>query len=241
MDIEKPIRTTKEWFDMCPPTKGKLQWKDGRSAKETAKLWIGGAPAEFVELVKPFRVCIDIVSPEYNTNFDSYRGNGRNHDLLILDQGNEIVIGIESKVDESFSETISNQIKLAKIEVKKNLRSKSLQRIEELRKAVFGSIKDDQLDLRYQLLYGIAGVLSEARIQKYSKAIFVVQTFLSREMDSEKHRTNQMDLDKFVSNVSNGKNKIIHSGDLLGPFRVFGNAYIPDDIDLFIGKTDIKL
>jgi hypothetical protein len=240
LDISKPIRTTNEWFDLCPPAKGKTHWKSGRSAKETARHWLNGVPAEFEKLVRPLGVKIDIISPEYITNFDSY-DNGRNHDLLILDQGNEIVIGVESKVDEPFSKPLSTQISEAIKEVNKNPRSNQLRRIEELRKAIFGGENKDQLELKYQLIFGLASVLSEARIQKYSKAIFVVQTFLSDEMDSEEHRTNQRDLDKFLSYISKGKNKIIHNGDLLGPFRVAGNSFIPNDVDLYIGKVDIRI
>ena len=41
------IESLSEWFDKCPPQKGIAHWKDGRSAKETAKLWLSAIPAEF--------------------------------------------------------------------------------------------------------------------------------------------------------------------------------------------------
>jgi hypothetical protein len=236
-----PIRTTDEWFSKCPP-QGKLKhWVDGRSAKETAKHWINGAPTEFLNLVKPLGVCIDVVSPEHVTHFDKNGGNGRNHDLLILDQANKIVIGIESKVDESFGDTISEKIIDSEKEFKKNPNSKALQRIKDLRKAVFGKLDDKQLELRYQLLHGIAGVVAEAGIRKYSKALFVVQTFLSKEMDSVKHRTNQRDLDRFIEYLSKGQHKIIHNGDLLQIGQLPGNEFVARDIELYIGKIDIKI
>lgn len=238
---DAPIRTIEDWFSKCPPMGKEVQWKDGRSAMETAKHWINGAPAEFLNLVIPHGVCIDIVYPEHNTHFDSYKGNTRNHDLLILDQANKIVIGIESKVDEPFGDTISEKIIDSEKELKKNPNSKALQRIEDLRKAVFGKLDDKQLELRYQLLHGIAGVVAEAGIQEYSKALFVVQTFLSKEIDSVKHRTNQRDLDKFIEYLSKGQHRIIHNGDLLQIGELPGNKFIPNDIELHIGKIDIKI
>ncbi len=236
-----PIITIDEWKKQCPPQGKNKQWKDGRSAKETAKNWIKGVPVEFSNTTKTLSVIPSIVLPEFNSKFDDYKGGVRNHDLLILDDVNKIVVGIESKVDEPFSNNLQNQILLSEIKFQNNPKSKALQRIEDLRKALFGKLEDVQLNLKYQLLTSVAGTIAEAKNRDCKKAVFLVQTFLSQEMDSKKHRQNQRDLDYFVEIISKGKYKIIHDGDLLHIGTLPVNSFIPDDVELYIGKYSIKL
>lgn len=243
-DVTNKIDCLHQWFDKCPP-QGKLKhWKDGRSAKETAKHWLHIIPSEFKEILSPFKLNYQICSPEFVSKLDNYRGNARNHDLLILAKNTlrkNVVISVESKADETFDVTISERIINAKKELKENLNSKALNRIEDLRKAIFGSLKDEQLHLRYQLLTAVAGTLAEAKVQKATKAIFLVQTFISDEINKGQHQQNQDDLDAFVNYLSEGKIPKLETGILSEPIKVPGNEFIPDNIELWIGKYEIEI
>lgn len=242
-DLEQtnPIITIADWYRLCPPQSKDKHWKDGRSAKETAKHWINGAPIEYIDTIKPLKVCTEIVSPEYVSHFDKNGGNGRNHDLLILDTANKIVVGIESKVDEAFDKTVEKRYNDAIIEKSNNNASKAKERVEELVTTLFNQKNDVTNQLKYQLLTSVAGTIAEAKKNHCKKAVFLVQTFLSQQMDSKKHRQNQRDLDLFIEAISNGRFKIIHDGDLLHIGNVPGNEFIPNDVELYIGKYSIML
>lgn len=246
LEINDPIRTTDEWFSKCPPQGKEVHWKDGRSAKETAKHWINGAPTAFLNLVKPLSVCIDVVSPEYVTHFDKNGGNGRNHDLLIIgkDKANKkVVISVESKADETFGKYISEYKKEIAKKIAAGKNTNAGKRIDELLPAIIPDDKSSETDqIRYQLLTTLAGVLAEAKKQDAKTAIFVVQTFISTEIDIKKHAQNQVDMNKFVEYLSKGQHKIIHNGDLLHIGKLSGNdELIPRDVELYIGKIDIKI
>ena len=259
LEINYPIRTIEEWFSKCPP-QGKLKhWVDGRSAKETAKHWLHTIPVQFLDLLNDFNLRFEKCSPEYVSKIDNYKGNGRNHDLLIIAENKlseKVVISIESKVDEPFGETIKERFIAADIELKKNPRSKALNRIQELcdavyektdrepldlRKAILENTNQEKLDLRYQLFTAVAGTIAAAEEHGAQAAVFVVQTFISAEIDIKKYAQNQEDLNKFVEYLSNGKHKIIHSGKPLNMGRLHGNKFIRDNIELYIGKIDIKI
>jgi hypothetical protein len=55
--------------------------------------------------------------------------------------------------------------------------------------------------------------------------------------DDAKHQLNTDDLNKFVGVLNGTRSTNVPLGVLSGPFRVPGNAYIPDNIDLFVGKA----
>ena len=242
--IHNHIESLNEWFVKCPPQGKEKHWKDGRSAKETAKHWVHTIPQPFKDMLELWKLKFNVCSPEYVTTFDSNRGNGRNHDLLILAENENkepIVISVESKADELFGDTISNTIKAANERLNKNPNSKGLARIKDLRVALFGKEDDSQLSLRYQLLTAVAGTIAEANKQKAKSAIFLIQTFISYEINNNKHK-NQDDLDSFIMLLTKSNYTQIHNHQLIGPFRITSKThYLPDDIDLWIGKYEIEI
>lgn len=239
------IESLNEWFVKCPPTGKEKQWKDGRSAKETAKHWVYTIPQPFKEILKHWNLKFNVCSPEHISTFDSNGGNGRNHDLLIVAENENrepVVISIESKADEPFGDTISDTINAAEERLKKSPNSKGLERIKELRIALFGKEDDSQLSLRYQLITAVAGTIAEAKKQNAKSAIFFVQTFVSDEIDNKKHIKNQNDLDSFINLFSKSKHNTIKTNQVFGPFRISSKTdYLPEDIDLWIGKYNIEI
>jgi hypothetical protein len=244
LTVSDEISTVEEWFKKCPPQRGILQWQDGRSAKETAKHWINGIPQPFTDLFKGFKFEFQLCSPEYVSEFDNLKGNGRNHDLLIIARDsatdNEIVISVESKVDEPFGNIIGDCMHNIKNKRDNNIPTQADKRILALKNALLPNISISEFNkLRYQLLTAVAGTLSEAKKQNAKSAIFVVQTISSNKIDPFKHQINQTDLDRFVYAISNGISKYLKEGTLLGPMRVQGNIFIPNNIDLWIGKYSL--
>lgn len=245
LDPKNSILSLEEWFLKCPPQGKTKHWKKGRSAVETAKHWLHVIPREFRDILRCINLEYELCFPELVTYFDKYHGNGRNHDLFIIAKDKidqKTAISIESKVDESFGKTI--RACLSEVERKKNLgeSTNADARIAELKRAIFPNVKQKVFELlRYQLLTAVAGTLVEAKIQGAQKAVFLVQTFLSPKMNSKLHCQNQRDLDFFMEIISNGELKIIHDGDLYGPFRFAGNEYIPNDVELWIGKYSISI
>lgn len=234
------ILTIDDWALKCPPA-SKKHWVAGRSAMETAKVWLNGPPKEFLHLFGN-DITVEQVYPEHKSKFDTYKGNTRNHDLLIIGKntkGKKIVVCVESKVDESFGKTLHSQIKGAEKALKSNERSKAKQRIEDLRIALFGELSDKQLNLRYQLITAIAGAITEAEKQGVEKVYFVVQTFLSGKLNFENHKVNQQDLDSFIEQLSKSQYRNIQNNSIVGPCRVPGNNYINKNIDLYLCKIEI--
>lgn len=233
-----------EWHFECPP-KSKVHWQPDHSAMETAKLWLNGIPIEFKQILKGFDLEFEQCSPEFVTRFDNFSGNGRNHDLLILAKNKKdgkVIISVESKVDESYGQTIGPYLKSISCKKDNGQNSNADQRIEELRKAIFPQLETNEFEfLRYQLLTAVAGTLAEAKIQGAKKAIFLVQTLKTSVLNEAKNRNNQRDLDYFIRAISNGEYPNIHDNDLFGSFKFTGNEFIPDDVELWIGKYSVVI
>ena len=165
------ITTPEQWMQFAPPKDKEKHWKDGRSAKSLAMFMTDTIQVKKLENVlnelgynsKGIVSC----TPEANTVLPG-RGNGRNHDLLMI--GKDFVVGIEAKVSEPFGKSISNEL----IDASENKRY----RINALAKELIGcEINADNEVLKYQLLTGIVGTLREANNNAKSKALFLVLVF----------------------------------------------------------------
>ena len=159
-------------------------------------------------------------TPEANTVLPC-KGNGRNHDLLMI--GEDFVVGIEAKVSESFGEEISTEL----IEASDNKKG----RIDKLANELFGckinEVKDG-LELRYQLLTGVYGTLLEAENNKKSKALFLVIVFtdgLTSEDENAVNRNND-DFKNFCQQIG---------------LSAEGGTICKSNVDLTIKKVEISL
>ena len=183
------ITTVEEWYQFAPPKAKGKHWKDGRSAKSLAQFMTDKNQVKKLEdiLVELKYGTNGVISctPEANTVLPC-KGNGRNHDLLMI--GEDFVVGIEAKVSEPFGEEISTEL----IEASDNKKG----RIDKLANELFGckinEVKDG-LELRYHLLTGVYGTLLEAENNKKSKALFLVIVFtdgLTSEDENAVNRNN---------------------------------------------------
>ncbi|MGI8384158.1 DUF6946 family protein [Robertmurraya sp. P23] len=251
LDKIDQINSLEEWKEKCPPEKPKIQWVEGRSAHSLASYWLGGkgeVPNELDTLLNSHPdlggTRLIYGSPEYESRFDSY-GKGRQHDFLSIGSCNneKILLSVEAKVDESFgNETIESYYIKAKIKQLNGENTKVTNRIEELLLGVFKKPLSNSIStLRYQLIHAIAGTLAESKKQEATKAIFIIQAFTTDKACVEKVIENNKELDKLIKALSGGRNSEIANGELLGPFNVPGNSYIPSEIPLYIGKIVTKI
>ncbi|MBP7735463.1 MAG: hypothetical protein KA369_05765 [Spirochaetes bacterium] len=239
------INSLKDWETKCPPAKDE-HWKDGRNAKELGRAWItdftkqGELINNLINQYFESKIDFIMVSPEFETRFDKY-GSGRKHDLLIIGQLNKdkIVIGIEAKVDEPFSNKLIKEYLLQKqLDIWNGENSNVPARIEELLKAIFQkkfTIK--HLELRYQLVYSIASILAEAKIRKAKYAFFIIEKFVTEKINQRQDSVNQKDLDNLISALSENTISRFQENHLMGPYKVPGNDMIPNDIELFLGMA----
>jgi len=245
LDPKNEIISLNDWLSKCPPQGGKRHWVDGRSSKDTALYWLQGTPKEFTDILKKFNLTFELCSPELVTKIDRYQGNSRNHDLLILAKNSNserVVISIESKVDESFGNTIGSKLRVIEKLKQKGTPTNVDKRIEILKRAIFPNVYQDIFEsIRYQLLTAIAGTLSEAKKQEAKKAIFIVQNLPTSAVPSKKHLNNQLDFDYFIKVLTNGNHHSISDNELLGPFLFTGNDFIPNNIELWIGKYSVDI
>ena len=218
------ITTVEEWYQFAPPKAKGKHWKDGRSAKSLAQFMTDKNQVKKLEdiLVELKYGTNGVISctPEANTVLPC-KGNGRNHDLLMI--GEDFVVGIEAKVSESFGEEISTEL----IEASDNKKG----RIDKLANELFGckinEVKDG-LELRYQLLTGVYGTLLEAENNKKSKALFLVIVFtdgLTSEDENAVNRNND-DFKNFCQQIG---------------LSAEGGTICKSNVDLTIKKVEISL
>jgi hypothetical protein len=88
----KYIRSVKSWFRFAPPQRREFHWKDGRSAKELAKAWLRtgkpNIPKDIAKLFESHPLTAnffpEVGIPEYVTRLDNFKGEHRNHDLILI-------------------------------------------------------------------------------------------------------------------------------------------------------------
>ena len=243
--IEKDGRrltTLEEWQSYAPP-KRKMHWKNGRSAKENARLWLGASPDLPSGIVKLLRAggCVGTfrswsAEPESRVSFDAL-GEPANLDLVVHadDEHGPVVMGVEAKADEPFGPTVKKTQAAAQRRLAENPRSKGVERIRGLA-TTFGLDLDrpEILELRYQLLTLTAATVAEARRQSAERAVVIVQEFVSRLTKAENRARNARDLDYFLETVF-GHTGSVGPGTIAGAFRMGSLGA------LYWGKTETNI
>ncbi len=190
----KNITNPESWYKNCPPKKGKLQWCDGRSAKELAKYMthqFPTVPKEIEDAIKP------LVSMDSQFDWDAEhvtalpgKGEGRNHDAILFN--NDIIVTIEAKADEPLGNLIKEEMQNASIN--------KLGRITALLSLVFKDGFTKYQNLRYQLLTASAGTILEAQNQNVNKAVLLVLVFKTNgRVTEEKLTVNHEDIKAFLN------------------------------------------
>jgi hypothetical protein len=248
------IRSVDDWFKYAPPKKGELQWEDKRSAKELAQAWCGKGfacpPEEMrVLLERTFRaeIVFEEAKPECLIRLDDFDGEHRNCDLVVLcDVGEKrMVINVEAKADEPFSELIGKYYDqtVAPRPDGQTSRSNVPARIRELSRAMFGREPDEAIrKLRYQLLHAAAATLIEAKEDGAELGLFLVHEFHSASLNRSKLTQNETDWQNFAHAFPELAAVRIEGNQILGPVSVSGGGRVPNSVPLHLGKlvTELK-
>ncbi|MCA1699040.1 MAG: hypothetical protein LC790_09130 [Actinobacteria bacterium] len=236
---QRPIQSVDEWGEHAGPA-SREHWKDGRSAKELANAWIGGdGPDALIALLntrpETANLRIEEAVAEAQVGFDSYPGGKRNHDLLIRGQtaGGAIIIGLESKADETFGETIKSYASKSAAKRASQKPTNAPERLKGLFEDIAGSSLTEKQafgDLRYQLFSAVAGTLAAAAAD--DMAVFIVHEFVTHLTTPRKRVANKQALADFVEAITA---TAVPDEDawLVGPFRVPADRW--SAIPLWIG------
>ena len=223
------LTTLDEWHRYASPKKKDEHWKDGRSAKESARAWIDASPALPSEIYDVLHSCNDIgplrdwrAEPEVKVRIDEFRGEPPNIDVLVTgaDDHGPVVVAIEAKADEPFGATVEKTLSDARKVLAQTPDSKRLARLERLAK-LFGLSLDtpDVLKLRYQLMTLTAAALAQAERRPAQRAIVIVHEFITPLTTAEYRTRNSQDLDHFLATVFGQRNSL-RPGALFGPNRL---------------------
>lgn len=219
IEIKKTTIITDEtdWFRVAPPKGREIQWKDGYSAKELAK-FVTKKSQLFEDLITNVITETDNVitealigEPEVETKFPEGNREGRNHDLLLYNETDDLIIGIEAKVKETFG---SNSIYKEYAGTKPN--TDKYKRIEWIRSTIINGKKLDNPEIRnlkYQLFTATAGTLLEAYKRGKDKCILLVLSFHEGKKGSQSNKSSFDDFVKVVDPENKGKEFIIKVGD----------------------------
>ncbi len=204
------IMTVQQWGRLAPPA-GKTHWKDGRSAKESARAWVGRSngpkpPEEMVLLLRSrpetSKMRFGLVQPEARLKLDDFGGNTRNSDVLAhgYANGGSTLVAIEAKADESFGRPIEKAMTSPNLSKKSRLPD----RVRALSRLIFNRELNATLGrLHYQLLHGLAGAVREAGRKDADQVVFVVHEFTAK-ANSKRLEANQHALDDFIAVLGAG-------------------------------------
>ena len=221
------IDSLDKWFELGGLMKDN-HWKVGRSAMELARYILSGKgtfPKEIEEILLKIGCSGDKVfegEPEKVTPLVG-RGNGRNHDLFFK-QDDKIVIGIEAKADEPLGNMVSNELS------NENISDNKIKRIDTLYKNIYNSNPSNNVDVRYQLLTGINGILIESEKLHIPKALFLIITFKKDGCYCiDKLNSNKNDISTFINSLNRNKTNNVYK------FSAYPN------VDLYIEHIEINI
>lgn len=244
------ITSVETWFEFAPPRGRDLHWRDGRSAKESAKAWCmnGQEPApprelvDLLETVQQFEnIEFDVGYPEHRVSFDMIRGEPRNTDLAVkcLGQLGPVGLSIEAKADESFSRTVGEEIASAAMQWAADERTGKIDRIRQLTEAVLPRHRPGQAplaEIRYQLLTAIAGTWAFAAQVGASTAVLVIHEFIGATAIPGRIEQNERDLDRVVRRITRDAVHHVAMGTMIGPLPVPASEDWQGVTEWYLGK-----
>jgi hypothetical protein len=149
-------------------------------------------------------------------------------------------VGIEAKADEAFGAPLAKKRALALAQIEKGKATRWLERLEILGSMLFGP-KFDLDEPGYsgvgdQLVSGVAGTAIQSAQDGANIAVFVVYEFSTAKTKAMNHKRNAAALDKFIRLLPGGHHGP-EPGALVGPFQLFDGRFMPDAVELYIGKV----
>jgi len=247
-DGGETISNLDDWENFGKP-KIEGHWKKGRSAYELGADWVGGGDAadKVQKLLEPeFPGCqLKHGVVEKRTRFDSYRGEVRNHDLLVSGRydGGDLIVAVEGKADEPFGESLVKQQIAAQKRLDSNEASRGIARLNDLTELFLScsateAVNDPELSgFGYQLLTGLAGTLADAK--NADAAVFLVHEFVTDQTHDAKHDKNAEQYKRFVKRIgaSVPQDSDGRSSWITPPIEIKGGGdYMPESIPVSFAK-----
>lgn len=205
IQIEKngtKIKDVPTWFNVAPPKGKEKQWQDGYSAKELAKFVTENTEAfkalieDIVKSISDNKTIVFKGVPEFTTPLPFSARGPRNHDLLL--SSNNLVIGIESKANESFGNSVYKEINNSTSKDKKERIHWLMKTLLEKDINLDSLTKEDSIGkLKYQLFTATAGTLLEAAERNVNQCVVLVLSFYSDKVNNP----NQKAFNEFVAVV----------------------------------------
>ena len=241
------IASLDAWHRLGKPA-AEHHWKPGRSAYELAADWIERDAIAHVQrlLAAGGLVDTELISAiaEKQTRFDDNPRGPRNHDLLVRARhaGDPLVIAVEGKADEPFDKPLW---KWRHDAVRRNPSSGAGKRVDGLTTLFFATTIDSDRSwppiacLGYQLLSALAGTLADAREDKATRAVLMVQEFVTHETADDKHAVNAEVLDAFVARLGAEPPNRMYTADgwITEPIIVRGDGeWLPDELPVQVAK-----
>jgi hypothetical protein len=237
------------WERLAGP-KSRDQWKDHRSAKESAKAWLGGdgageIPKEIRTLFSDHPAFSQVTEweaePEGLVSFDGFRGPA-NIDVLarMKDELGRFVMAVEAKADESFGPLVGRVLAAALERRLASPRSQGIVRVEQLASSILGPAEGRvprMHQIRYQLLTATAAALARAHELDADRAVLMIHEFRTPKTDARRLRRNRDDLGRFLTRLGSTSPEEVFERRLVGPFKVPGGERFPDPADLYVGKA----
>ena len=219
-------------------------WKEGRSACTLAKYFTTPNIEESygIKKIEEYLEALGFSNPKFNlaeiehrSPFDKYKGGTRMQDLVIWGESEKrrILACIEAKVDEEFNELLNKAYDNAKQDKIKDPNSNKQNRIEKLCDTYLNvsaeSINSEpENNIRYQLLYYLAGSICEAK--EYGNVVFMpIMVFKTNKYNETIGEINRKDYERFIKALKFelcNKEKQIHK-------RTFEN------VDVYISYIEI--
>ncbi len=237
------IETLADWQTLAPPT-SPVHWREYRSAYELAHAWTRGDGRQRLLDLLATRAGfggprVERAIGERKSWFDDIPSGPRNHDLLahVSTRTGHLVVGLEAKADEPFDRDLADYVASAR---RRNPNTRAPERLDRLTRALFGTTLNEDptlAPLRYQLFAALAGTLAEAAPYQAMAVALVVHEFVTPETDPLKRARNADDLEAFLARFGAAQRTMTAAGDwLVGPVTVPGNAHLPGDVPIYIGK-----
>ena len=239
---DRRLVTLEDWRVYAGPKRA-VHWKDGRSAKESARSWLNATPDLPLEIADLLRRSFAIetlhswrAEPESLVHFDSY-GGPANVDVLLAgeDKAGPLVIAVEAKADETFDDTVKNKLRDARKRKVEIPNSNGIARLEQLADRFWLALHEPEvMELRYQLLSLTAAALSEALRKSAERAMVIVHEFVTPLSVADKREKNARDLEHFLQTV-------FGCTDSFGPGRVVGPFEVERIPKLYFGKAQTRV
>ena len=193
----KNVKSVKDWIRTFNNSKKNEQ---GRSALSLAEFCNKDNIEEiFKKIIAPVIDCddfsLDTAYPERASRFDTF-SKQRMHDLGIYGKTSDkktIFVGVEAKVNETYNSTLSRIYHQACNNLSNGKSTNIPRRIEQLINNYFPKITFES-NVRYQLLYAIAGTLCENK----DFNILVFLTFKTEKFIEKSAKRNKIDLQNLL-------------------------------------------